>query len=119
MRGLFRSDAQGRVWFTSILPTSYPIPSDGTVGGVLRAANRNIMRPGHVHVRIEAPGYRRLTTMLFLEGDDYLNSDPVFGVKRSLIMPFTEKTGHRMPDGKAAPSPAFCVDYDFVLAREE
>ena len=35
------------------------------------------------------------------------------------VKAFTEKTGHRMPDGKAAPSPAFCVDYDFVLAREE
>ena len=119
MRGLFRSDAQGRIWFTSILPKSYPIPSDGTVGGILRAANRSIMRPAHVHVRVEAPGYRRLTSMLFLAGDEYINSDPVFGVKRSLIMPFVEKTGQRMPDGKAAPSPAYCVDYDFVLAREE
>jgi hydroxyquinol 1,2-dioxygenase len=118
MRGLFRSDAQGRVWFLSILPESYPIPDDGTVGQLLHVARRNIMRPAHVHVRIEAPGYRRLTTMLFLEGDPYLDADPVFGVKQSLVMPFVEKTGVRAPDGRAVPSPAFCVDYDFVLTRD-
>jgi hydroxyquinol 1,2-dioxygenase len=117
MRGLFRSDPQGRVWFLSILPESYPIPDDGTVGQLLHTARRNIMRPAHVHVRIEAPGYRRLTTMLFLAGDPYLDADPVFGVKQSLVMPFEEKTGVRAPDGKAVPSPAWCVDYDFVLSR--
>jgi protocatechuate 3,4-dioxygenase beta subunit len=72
----------------SILPESYPIPDDGTVGQLLHTARRNIMRPAHVHVRIEAPGYRRLTTMLFLAGDPYLDADPVFGVKQSLVMPF-------------------------------
>lgn len=117
MRGLFHSDAHGRVWFTSILPESYPIPNDGTVGELLRASSRSVMRPAHVHVRVEAPGFRRLTSMLFLEGDAYLDSDPVFGVKQSLIMPFVEKTDQRMPDGKKLPSPIFCVDYDFVLAR--
>lgn len=118
MRGLFRADAQGRFWFTSILPESYPIPDDGTVGQLLHTARRNIMRPAHVHVRVEAPGYGRLTTMLFLEGDPYLDADPVFGVKQSLVMPFEEKTDARAPDGKAMPSPCWCVDYDFVLARD-
>lgn len=119
MRGLFRSDAQGRVWFLSILPASYPIPEDGTVGDLLRAANRSPIRPGHVHVRIEAPGYRRLTTMLFLDGDPYLDADPVFGVKQSLVMPFERRERQRAPDGRPVPSPAWCVDYDFVLARKE
>lgn len=117
MRGLFRSDARGRVWFLSILPESYPIPDDGTVGRILHTAGRNIMRPAHVHVRVEAPGFRRLTTMLFLEGDPYLDADPVFGVKQSLVMPFLQETGARTPDGKTAPSPCWRVDYDFVLAR--
>lgn len=119
MRGLFRSDAQGRFWFTSILPTSYPIPDDGTVGTILKTARRSPMRPAHVHVRIEAPGYRRLTTMLFLDGDEYLDSDPVFGVKQSLVMHFEKKSNLRMPDGKSAPSPCFTVDYDFILARKD
>jgi hydroxyquinol 1,2-dioxygenase len=117
MRGLFRSDAQGRFWFRSIMTESYPIPDDGTVGQLLHTARRNIMRPAHVHVRIEAPGFRRLTTMLFVDGDPYLDADPVFGVKQSLVMPFTRRSGHRAPDGKPVPDGAWCVDYDFVLAR--
>ena len=117
MRGLFRSDAQGRFWFHSIMTESYPIPDDGTAGIVLHTARRNIMRPAHIHVRIEAPGFRRLTTMLFVEGDPYLDADPVFGVKQSLIMPFARRSGHRAPDGKPVPDGAWCVDYDFALAR--
>jgi hydroxyquinol 1,2-dioxygenase len=119
MRGLFRSDSQGRLWFTSVLPESYPIPDDGTVGQLLHTARRNIMRPAHVHVRIEAPGYRRLTTMLFVDGDPYLDADPVFGVKQSLVMPFEKRDDARAPDGKAMPKGVWCVDYDFVLARKD
>lgn len=34
----------------------------------------------------DAPGYRRLTTALYPEGDPYLSSDAVFGVKKSLVV---------------------------------
>jgi hypothetical protein len=35
---------------------------------------------------ISAPGYRTLVTHLFIEGDEYLESDAVFGVKPSLVV---------------------------------
>lgn len=44
------------------------------------------MRPNHVHMVIEAPGFRKLTTAIYLEGDEYLLSDAVFGVKEPLIV---------------------------------
>ncbi len=118
MRGLFRTDHDGQFWFTSIMPTSYPIPDDGTVGELMHAANRSNMRPGHVHVRIEAPGFERLTTSLFIAGDAYLDSDPVFGVKSSLIVDFVNTTDLRLPDGSRAPSPCNSVDHDFILAKK-
>jgi hydroxyquinol 1,2-dioxygenase len=118
MRGLFRADEEGRFWFTSITPTSYPIPLDGTVGELMRATGRSPVRPAHVHVRIEAPGFERLTTMLFVEGDPHLDSDPVFGVKSSLIVPFDAQNGRRTPDGSRVEDGAKVVEHDFVLAKK-
>jgi hydroxyquinol 1,2-dioxygenase len=55
---------------------------------MLVACGRHPMRPGHLHFTIEAPGYEKLVTHLFVKGDKYLNSDAVFGVKESLIVDF-------------------------------
>ena len=57
-RGRFRTDAEGRYWFWSIRPSYYPIPDDGTVGKMMRATNRNINRPGHMHMQVSAPSAR-------------------------------------------------------------
>lgn len=35
---------------------------------------------------IEAPGYVKLTTALYPDGDPYMTSDAVFGVKKSLVV---------------------------------
>ncbi|MGO8917887.1 MAG: hypothetical protein ACLQJR_18450 [Stellaceae bacterium] len=40
-----------------------------------------------------APGYERVTTHLFVDGDPYLDSDVVFGVKNSLVVNFKPKPG--------------------------
>ena len=44
------------------------------------------MRPNHLHIMVEAPGFRKLTTAFYPEGDQWLASDAVFGVKKSLIV---------------------------------
>ncbi|QFZ72289.1 hydroxyquinol 1,2-dioxygenase [Streptomyces fagopyri] len=85
MRALFRTDGTGHFGFRSIRPASYPIPGDGPVGELMSATSRSLMRPAHVHVLITAPGFQRVTTMLFPSDDPYLDTDPVFGVKQSLL----------------------------------
>ena len=35
---------------------------------------------------IEAPGHQKLVTALYPEGDKWLESDAVFGVKKSLVV---------------------------------
>jgi hypothetical protein len=35
---------------------------------------------------IKAPGFHKLTTALYPEGDPILSSDAVFGVKKSLVV---------------------------------
>jgi hydroxyquinol 1,2-dioxygenase len=105
MRGQFRTSDEGRVTFGSIAPASYPIPSDGPVGELMRASARSLMRPAHVHVRITAPGFSTLTTMVFRKGDPYLDSDPVFGVKQPLVSDYSIG-----PDGEGEQ-----LHYTFVL----
>lgn len=35
---------------------------------------------------VEAPGFRKLTSAWYPEGDEWLESDAVFGVKKSLVV---------------------------------
>lgn len=92
-RGVFTTGADGRYWFTGIKPTSYPIPDDGPVGKMLGHLGRHPYRPAHMHFLVTAPGFQRLVTHTFVGGDAYLESDAVFGVKRSLIAPFEPVEG--------------------------
>jgi protocatechuate 3,4-dioxygenase beta subunit len=40
--------------------------------------------PAHIHLLISADGFVPVTTHLFVKGDQYLDSDAVFGTKDSL-----------------------------------
>jgi catechol 1,2-dioxygenase len=86
LRGLFTTDADGAYWFRSVVPSSYPVPTDGPGGEMLRAMGRHPMRPAHIHYRVEAPGHRPVTTHVFVAGDEYLDSDAAFAVKEELIV---------------------------------
>ena len=88
-RGLFRSDEHGEFHFRSIIPSYYPIPTDGPGGDLLRATERRPYRPAHIHFIVAAPDYMKLTTHIFVGGSEYIDSDAVFAVKESLIKPFT------------------------------
>src|SRR5262249_50846434 len=52
------------------------------------ALGRPPMRPAHIHFIVGAPGFEPVTTHMFVAGDEYLDSDAVFGVKDSLIVHF-------------------------------
>ena len=88
LRGLFRSGVDGSFWFRTVKTAAYPIPEDGPVGDLLRATGRHPMRAAHIHFMVRAPGYETLITHIFVEGDPYLESDAVFGVKESLVIEF-------------------------------
>jgi len=117
-RGHLRTDDQGRFWFWSVRPEAYPIPDDGPVGELLKATGRSPMRPAHVHFLVTAPGFQTLTTHVFAEGDPHLDSDAVFGVKRSLVTPFGRHEPGTAPDGRTLDVPFFTASYDLVLAPE-
>jgi len=103
-RGQFRTGAKGDLHFRTVLAQAYPIPVDGPVGELLGASRRHPWRPAHLHFKIEAPGYETLITHVFKDGDPYLDSDAVFGVRQSLVAEWIPRAdgGHQM-------------HYDFVL----
>jgi hydroxyquinol 1,2-dioxygenase len=115
LRGRFRTDAGGRFWFRTIVPTSYPIPYDGPVGKMLEAQGRHPYRPAHVHFLIAAPGHERLITHVFIAGDKYLDSDAVFGVKNSLIRRLEWREAAEAAKGRGMAGRHAVLSYDFVL----
>ena len=118
MRGIFHSDAEGRYLIRTTRPVNYQIPTDGPVGVMLTATNPHPWRPAHIHFKVTAKGYMPLTTHIFDDIDEYLNSDAVFGVKDSLICKFPLHTTRDEDSVKFGIDPPFCTaNYDFVLAR--
>ncbi len=89
--GLFTADDHGRFYFRSVVPAPYPIPTNGLVGELLAATGRHAYRPAHIHFIVGAPGFRELTTHIFVNDSAYLDSDAVFAVKRSLVRDFTPR----------------------------
>ncbi|MBR0663082.1 intradiol ring-cleavage dioxygenase [Roseomonas hellenica] len=116
MRARFRTDAEGRFWFRSVVPSCYPVPHDGPVGDMLKAQGRHPYRPAHVHFMIGAPGCETLVTHVFLDGDPYLDSDVVFGVKDSLVRALSRQEPGTTPGGNTADQACALLRYDFVLA---
>ncbi|QIZ39772.1 6-chlorohydroxyquinol-1,2-dioxygenase [Saccharopolyspora sp. ASAGF58] len=90
-RGLFTTDDDGRFWFRTVVPSHYPIPTDGPVGSLLDHTGRHPYRPAHIHFLVSADGHEPLTTHIFVADSPYIDSDAVFAVKRSLIVEFTEE----------------------------
>lgn len=120
LRGLFTTDADGAYWFRSVVPASYPVPTDGPGGELLRAMGRHPMRPAHIHYRVEAPGHRPVTTHVFVAGDPYLASDAAFAVKEELVVDPVrdEDPAHAAGFGVEAPFADFVFDVR-LIARED
>lgn len=116
LRGLFTADDQGRFWFRSVVPRYYPIPDDGTVGRLLGATGRHPNRPAHLHFIASAPGYRPVTTHVFVADSPYLDSDAVFGVKDSLIRDVVEVDDPARAGEVGLPNPFCTLAFDLTLS---
>jgi hydroxyquinol 1,2-dioxygenase len=64
---------------------------------------------------IHSEGFERLVTHVFAQGDEYLDSDVVFGVKNSLIREYKHCDPGIAPDGRLMDQPYAHLHYDFGL----
>jgi hydroxyquinol 1,2-dioxygenase len=55
---------------------------------------------------------------VFRDGDPYLDSDAVFGVRSSLIGDFASHPDGVAPDGRVQDKPFHTLAFDFVLEPE-
>ena len=118
-RGVLRTDAEGRLRFRArdAGGLSDPHRRPGRRACCV-ATRRHPWRPAHVHFMIQAPGYETLITHVFRDGDPYLDSDAVFGVRASLIGDFVAHAAGTGPHARESDRDFHTLDFDFVLARE-
>jgi protocatechuate 3,4-dioxygenase beta subunit len=118
LRGKFTTDAAGRLSFRSVKPAGYPVPTDGPVGEMLRAQNRHPYRPAHIHFLGFKPGYKTLITQVFVDDDEHLESDVVFGVTRALVGDY-RRHDEGEPPATDVRAPWYTLNYRFVMQTGE
>lgn len=116
LRGMFHSQKDGGYWFRAVKPRHYSIPDDGPVGALLKKLGRHPNRPAHLHYIVGADGYEEITTHIFVPDDPYINSDAVFGVKKSLLADFVKVDNPVRAENFSVANPFWEVEFDFVLA---
>jgi catechol 1,2-dioxygenase len=115
LRGRFHTQEDGRFWFSSVKPAGYPVPTHGPTGELLRAQRRHPYRPAHLHVLGYKPGYKTMITQVFVDDDEYLRSDVVFGVTRHLVGNYRRHDTGETPPAPDVEAPWYTLDYTFVM----
>ncbi|HTZ01622.1 MAG TPA: dioxygenase [Xanthobacteraceae bacterium] len=116
LRGKFTTDKNGEISFRSVKPAGYPIPIDGPVGELLRAAGRHNMRPAHLHFLVYKPGFKTLISQIYDPEDKNIESDVQFGVTRHLIGNYVKHDG-ACPGAADVKAPWYTIEHTFVMER--
>lgn len=115
LRGRLLTDEQGRYELRTIIPGAYEVTRGGPVAELLLALGRPAWRPSHIHVKVTCEGFATLTTMLFLPGDPWLQSDTINAVKESLIVKLERHDSLEDVSARGLDRPFYTCHYDFSL----
>jgi catechol 1,2-dioxygenase len=118
LRGKFRTSPDGRIWFRSVRPSGYPIPTDTVVGRLLEAQGRHPYRPAHIHALAYKEGYKTLITQVYSDDDPVLDTDVQFGVTRALMGSF-QRHEDAHPDHREIGTPWFSLNHRLVMEPGE
>lgn len=116
LRGRYLTRDDGQFAFVAVRPVPYPIPDDGPVGRMLAATGRHPWRPAHIHMIVRAPGFRTVTTHIFDDRSEYLNTDTVFAVKPSLLRSFRKRAADDPERPAGIEGEWYSLQSDIVLA---
>ncbi|MFC5548812.1 catechol 1,2-dioxygenase [Massilia aerilata] len=118
LRRTIVTDENGRYQFRSILPSGYGCPPDGSTQQLLDLLGRHGQRPAHIHFFVTAPGHRKLTTQINIDGDEYLWDDFAFASREGLVPAVVRIDDPGQLDQKQLDQPFASIDFDFRLYRE-
>ena len=112
-------DDNGRYQFRSIVPMGYGCPPDGSTQKLLDKLGRHGRRPAHIHFFVTAPGQRKLTTQINIDGDEYLWDDFAFASREGLVPKVTHVSDPREIARRETGKPFASIDFDFHLMADK
>jgi catechol 1,2-dioxygenase len=118
LRRRIETDAEGRYRLRTILPAGYACPPEGPTQKLLDQLGRHGRRPAHIHFFVTAPGYRKLTTQINIDGDEYLHDDFAFATRDGLIPQVRRSADPAEIRARGLNAPFAEISFDFVLHHE-
>lgn len=118
LRRRIETDAEGWYRLRTLLPSGYACPPGGPTQELLDQLGRHGQRPAHIHFFVSAPGHRKLTTQINIDGDDYLHDDFAFATRDGLIPEVRRVTDAAAVREKGLNAPYAEITFDFVLHPE-
>ena len=115
LRGRIRTEKNGAFELRTIVPPPYEIPKHGPTGKVLSLLGRHYFRPAHLHVKVRHPSIGEMTSQIYFDGGEYLDSDVANAVRDGLIGKLERHPGGYDVAGKPVGS-HYRLRYDFTLA---
>jgi catechol 1,2-dioxygenase len=119
LRGRFNSGSYGTFEVRTVVPPPYEIPKHGPTGVVLNTLGRHFFRPAHLHLKVRHAQYAELTSQLYFDGGDYVNSDVANAVRDGLVAQLVRRDDPTDLAARGLDSPYFEVCYDFVLVPHQ
>ncbi|EJM95746.1 catechol 1,2-dioxygenase [Herbaspirillum sp. YR522] len=119
LRRSIRTDADGRYRFRSRVPVGYSVPPGGSTDQLMKLLGRHGTRPAHIHFFISAPGMRKLTTQINIEGDPFLWDDFAFATRDGLVPALKQVTDAAAIRSNELDAPFYSIDFDFTMHREQ
>lgn len=119
-RGAIITDANGRYSFQSTMPSGYSCPPQSCTQELLDALGRHGSRPAHVHFFDTAPGFRKLTTQINIQGDPLIDDDFAFATREGLVPDVKHVSDPAAIKARGVDRPFAEIEFGFTLveARE-
>ena len=116
MRRTIIADDQGRYKFQSIVPVGYGCPPDGPTQALLNQLGRHGNRPAHIHFFVSAPGHRKLTTQVNIDGDPLVFDDFAYATREGLVPAVLERTDVASIQAEGLSAPFAEIVFDIQLS---